>query len=167
MYRLPERLRPVFQEPFGPVLSTAQLLQELRREERVVAVGDIVAKTLIEAKRDPWIIVVDYKTQRGANDPDLRWTLGSWGTKLLKVHNEPGTVSDELFHALTQALKSRATVRIEVEGEEDLAGLPVLALAKDGIVMLYGVPGKGVCVVRVSAGIRQRAQELLAQMRAE
>lgn len=164
MYRLPERLRPVFQEPFGPVLSTAQLLKELRREERVVAVGDIVAKTLIEAKRDPWIIVVDYKTQRGGDDPELRRVLGSWGAKVQRVTNEPATVSDELFHAIVQALKSKGTTRIEVEGEEDLAGLPFLALAKDGVVMLYGVPGKGVCLVRVTAGIRQTAQGLLAEM---
>lgn len=165
MYRLPERLRPVFQAPFGPVLSTAQLLQELRRQERVVAVGDVVAKTLIEAKREPWIIVVDYKTQRGATDPDLVKALGGWGAKVLKVANEPATVSDELFHAVAQALKSKSTVRIEVDGEEDLAGLPFLALAKDGVVMVYGVPKKGVCLVRVNAGIRQKAQQLLSEMR--
>lgn len=167
MYRLPARLRPVFQEPFGPVLSTAQLLKELRREDRVVAVGDVVAKTLLEAKREPWIIVVDYKTQRGAIDPELVQALGGWGAKILKVPNEAATVSDELFHAVAQALKSKSTVRIEVDGEEDLAGLPFLALAKDGVVMLYGVPKKGVCLVRVNAGIRQKAQQLLSEMRVE
>ncbi|HLE47097.1 MAG TPA: DUF359 domain-containing protein [Candidatus Thermoplasmatota archaeon] len=165
MYRLPEALRPRFQKPFGPVLSTEQLLRELKREDRVVAVGDVVTKTLIEAKRPPWIAVVDYKTRRGTDDAGLRATIGSWGMKVLRVANEPATVSDELFHALQQALKSRQTVRIEVEGEEDLAGLPVLAIAKDGVVMVYGMPGQGVCMVRVTAGVRKTANELLEQMR--
>jgi GTP-dependent dephospho-CoA kinase len=164
VYRLPDSLRSEFQNPMGPVLSTEQLLRELRPKDRVVAVGDIVAKTLIEAKRDPWIIVVDFKTQRGADDPELKTVLGSWGQKVMRVANPPATVSDELFHAVQQSLKSKLTVRIEVTGEEDLAGLPYLALAKDGVVMVYGVPNKGVAMVRVDKGVRVRALELLALM---
>lgn len=164
MYRLPDALRPVFQEPFGPVYSTEQLLRELKPRDRVVAVGDIVAKNLLEAGREPWIMVVDYKTMRGEDDPGLRRALGGWGQKVLRAANPPATVSDELFHAIQQALKSKQTVRIEVDGEEDLAGLPVLAVAKDGVVLLYGVPGRGVALVRVDAGVRRRAQELLRRM---
>lgn len=164
MYRLPEELRPVFQEPFGPVHTTEQLLRELQPRDRVVAVGDIVAKTLIEAKREPWIIVVDYKTQRGTDDPDLKAILGNWGQRVMRVENPPATVSDELFHAVQQSLKSKQTVRIEVTGEEDLAGLPYLALAKDGIVIVYGVPNRGAALVRISKGVRERALDLLRQM---
>lgn len=164
MYRLPEALRPAFQNPMGPVFTTEQLLRELKREDRVVAVGDIVAKTLIEAGREPWIIVVDYKTQRGTDDPGLKAVLGVWGQKVMQVENPAATVSDELFHAIQQSLKSKQTVRIEVTGEEDLAGLPYLALAKDGVVMVYGVPNKGVAMVRVNKSVRERALELLRQM---
>lgn len=164
MYKLPEGLRSEFQNPMGPVYTTEQLLKELTRRDRVVAVGDIVAKTLIENGRDPWIIVVDYKTQRGADDPSLRTVLGAWGQKVLKVENPPATISDELFHAIQQSLKSKQTIRIEVTGEEDLAGLPYLALAKDGIVMCYGVPNKGVAMIRINKGVRDRAFELLRQM---
>ncbi|MBI2077406.1 MAG: DUF359 domain-containing protein [Euryarchaeota archaeon] len=165
MYRLPDELRPTFQKPFGPVHTTEQVLHELKREDRVVAVGDIVTKTLLDADRPPWIAVVDYKTQRGEDDPGLRAQLSGWGKKVLRAENAPATISDELFHAVQQALKSKSTVRIEVEGEEDLAGLPVLAIAKDGIVLLYGVPGKGVCLVRVNPGVRETALRLLERMR--
>ena len=165
MYRLPDELRPTFQKPFGPVYTTDQILRELKREDRVVAVGDIVTKTLLDGGRPPWIAVVDYKTQRGDDDPGLRAQLSAWGKKVLRATNQPATISDELFHAIQQALKSKQTVRIEVDGEEDLAGLPFLAIAKDGIVMLYGVPGKGVCMVRINAGVRKTALGLLEQMR--
>lgn len=148
----------------GPVLTTEQLLRELQPKDRVVAVGDIVSKTLIEANREPWIIVVDFKTQRGADDPSLKDVLGSWGQKVMKVENPAATISDELFHAIQQSLKSKQTVRIEVTGEEDLAGLPYLALGKDGVVMVYGVPNKGVAMIRINKGVRERALDLLRQM---
>lgn len=167
LYRLPEELRPRFQEPFGPVYSTRELLDHLTPKDKVVAVGDVVSKTLLQAGRDPWIMVVDYKTQRAADDPELKRVLGAWGSKVLKVENPPATVSDELFHAVAQALKSAKTVRIEVTGEEDLAGLPFLALAKDATIVLYGVPNRGVCFVRVTGAVRRTAQDLLARMRVE
>lgn len=167
MYRLAEELRPVFQKPFGPVYSTEELLRHLRREDRVVAVGDIVARTLLDAARPPWIMVVDYRTKRGQVDPELRRALGAWGQRVFRVPNSPATISDELFHAVSQALKSKQTVRIEIDGEEDLAGLPFLALARGGTIILYGVPNRGVCAVRVDASIRSTAQNLLARMRVE
>lgn len=167
MYRLPEELRPIFQKPFGPVLSTDELVRSLKREDRVVAVGDVVARTLLDSGRPPWIMVVDYRTQRGGVDADLKRALGAWGQKAMRVSNAPATISDELFHAVSQALKSRQTVRIEIDGEEDLAGLPFLALSKDGTIILYGVPNRGVCAVRVDASVRSMAQKLLTRMRVE
>lgn len=164
-YRLPEALRPTFAKPFGAVYTTAQLLQELHRRDRIVAVGDIVAKTLIENGQKPRVIVVDYRTKRGDIDPELKRALGAYGQKVLRVENPPATISDELFHAIQQALKSKQTVRIEVDGEEDLAGLPFMAIAKDRTVVLYGVPDEGVCLVEVNRGVRQVALDLLEQMR--
>lgn len=165
MFRLPEDLRPTFAQPFGAVYTTAQLLQEIHRRDRVVAVGDIVAKTLIENGQTPRVIVVDFKTKRGTIDPDLKRVLGAYGQKVFRVENPPATITDELFHAIAQALKSKQVVRIEVEGEEDLAGLPFMALAKDKTIVLYGVPDQGVCLVEVNKGVRQTAVDLLEQMR--
>jgi GTP-dependent dephospho-CoA kinase len=165
LYLLPEHLRQTFAEPFGAVYTTPQLLQELHRRDRIIAVGDIVAKTLIENGQKPRVIVVDYKTKRGAIDPELKRVLGGYGQKVFRVANPAATISDELFHAIQQALKSKQIVRIEVDGEEDLAGLPFMAIAKDKTVVLYGVPDKGVCLVEVNRGVRQTALDLLQQMR--
>jgi uncharacterized protein (UPF0218 family) len=165
LYKLPEHLRPTFAKPFGAVYTTAQLLHELHRRDRIVAVGDIVAKTLIENGQKPRIIVVDYKTKRGKIDPELQRILGAYGQKVLRVQSPAATISDELFHAIQQALKSKQTVRIEVDGEEDLAGLPFMAIAKDRTIVLYGVPDKGVCLVEVNRGVRETALGLLEEMR--
>jgi uncharacterized protein (UPF0218 family) len=167
MWRLPEELRPVFQEPFGPVLSTKELLDSWSGDDTVVAVGDVVARTLIENGLAPRAIVVDYRTQRGGEDAELRRVLGGWGDRVVRVANPAGTVTQELVDALLEALQARGTTRIEVDGEEDLAGLPLFAYAPLGTIILYGMPNRGVVRAVADADRRAKARDLLARMRTE
>jgi GTP-dependent dephospho-CoA kinase len=167
MYRLPASLRGVFQEPFGPVMTTDELLASLPAGATIVAVGDVVSLTLINHGRRPKVIVIDYKTQRGDDDPLLRRILGSWGDEVVRVRNPAATITDELVAALKAALAAKGSTRIEVDGEEDLAGLPVFAHAPDGTIVLYGMPHRGVVRVVVDAQKRAMALDLLKKMRVE
>lgn len=165
VYRLADELRPLFQRPFGPVLQTAELPNHLAPEDVLVCVGDHVSQTALDLGYEPKLIIVDYKTQRGAVDPELRQTLSRYGKTVLRVANPPATVSKELYAAVVQAFRLSGSVRIEVEGEEDLAGLPVFAEAPLGTVVLYGMPHRGIVLVRLDEAFRRQAQVLLRRMR--
>jgi uncharacterized protein (UPF0218 family) len=69
----------------------------------------------------------------------------------VKVRNPAGTLTDELM----EALKLPTPLRIEVEGEEDLATLACGMLLPEGAVILYGQPGEGVVAVEVTAQERE------------
>ena len=165
MYRLGDSLRGHFQKPFGPIVQTDDLRRHVLAADLLVCVGDHVSKTAIAVGLEPKLIIVDFKTKRGDVDPTLRAELSRYGKTVLRVVNEPATVSKDLYVAVVQALRLSGSVRIEVEGEEDLAGLPVFAEAPLGAVVLYGMPDQGIVVVRVDETMRESAKSLLARMK--
>lgn len=168
MWRLPDELRTIFKRPFGPVFTTDDLLKDLEgRHADVAAVGDVVARTLVENGRPPKLAVVDYRTKRGDEDASLRQALAGFGDRVVRVKNPPATVTKELADALDEALAADGTTRIEVDGEEDLAGLPLLAHAPLGTIVLYGMPNRGVVRVIVDETKRSLARDLLDKMRTE
>jgi uncharacterized protein (UPF0218 family) len=54
-------------------------------------------------------------------------------------------------------------VRIFVEGEEDLLGLPCFLEAPLGAKVMYGMPGQGVAVVEVTPAFQDRVRALLVR----
>lgn len=166
MYRLPDALRTIFQEPFGPVYSTEELKMQISRADPLVCIGDQVSLTALELGLKPQLVIVDFKTQRNQPLEEKEVAvLRKYGRSVVRVANPPATVTAELYAAVVQGLRLSGGTRIEVEGEEDLAGLPVFAEAPDGTTVLYGMPKRGVCLVRVDAAIRQTSRHLLHQMK--
>jgi len=81
----------------------------------------------------------------------------------VKVTNPPGHITNELVNAVKEAylgiIKDGKQRIIEVDGEEDLAGVPAVLLAPLGSLVLYGQPGEGVVVVEVT---EERKETLLS-----
>ena len=160
-WRLPEALRPELARPFGPVVATEQLAAAVGTD-MVLAVGDVVSLTLKRLGIVPKLFVCDFQTQRSKPDPAFWSELGSWGTREIRVHNPPAQLRAAAFQAVRDALADpSAPVRIVVEGEEDLLGIPCFLEAPLGAIVLYGMPGRGVAVVRVTPEVRAMAQGLL------
>ena len=67
---------------------------------------------------------------------------------------------------LCHALKASVTnpVRVIVEGEEDLLALPIFLLVPYGSVVLYGLPFKGIVIVKVDFKKRKRAKDLMESL---
>ena len=78
--------------------------------------------------------------------------------------NEAGTISNELWNAIKVAMKDNRNTKIVVKGEEDLAALPVISMAKIGAKVIYGMPDKGMVVVDVNQQAKERANKLLERM---
>lgn len=163
-YVLPESLRKDLGKPFGPVVGGHDLPKVLAGATCVIAVGDVVSLTLKKLGIDPALFVCDFMTQRGEPDPTYELELGTWGDVAFRVRNPAASITREAWDAVRLGLQhTPGPVRIVVEGEEDLLGIPCFLEAPDGATVLYGMPGKGVVVVTVDADLRKRVLEVLAK----
>lgn len=164
-YRLPEGLRASLAQPFGPVLQEHELAAALRGAPMVLLVGDVVSLTCKKMGLKPKLFLCDYHTQRKKEEREWREELGTWGRVGLSVRNPAGTVTREAWDAVRRALwLPEHPVRIVVEGEEDLLGIPCFLEAPDGAKVVYGMPGQGAAVVTVDAKLRAQVAAIVAQM---
>ncbi|HLF16007.1 MAG TPA: GTP-dependent dephospho-CoA kinase family protein, partial [Candidatus Thermoplasmatota archaeon] len=116
----------------------------------------------------PRLIVCDYRTRRGAPSAAYRAALGSWGTQEIRVANQAGALTREAWDAVRDALGRPPPhpVRIVVDGEEDLLGIPCFLEAADGTSVLYGMPRQGVVVARVDAAFKAKVRRIVARLNA-
>jgi uncharacterized protein (UPF0218 family) len=87
-------------------------------------------------------------------------------TICLQIKNPPGIITDELWDAIKTVFKNlkNGPVCIEVDGEEDLASLAAIYLAPGGVTVIYGLPNKGVVVVKATTAHKQKVKEVLDRM---
>jgi len=147
MLILPAEQRGRFKEPFGILFpGIKEALPEITGR-KIYSVGDVVTHNLIK---------IDGNTMRqpcNCMQPVL--------SPRIDVKNPPGTITDELIEALKVAV-SVNPVLIFVDGEEDLAVIPLAIVAPDGSVILYGQPDEGVVVLVVDASVRVKAEGMLS-----
>lgn len=186
-YLLPEALRRELGAAFGPVVQSSELVAAIGHADIVLAVGDVVSLTLKTLGVTPRLFVCDYQTQRGlpdkksgvgamaaaAKDASNEKTLyelelGSWGELAFRVRNPAASITREAWDAIRLGLQhDEGPVRVVVEGEEDLLGIPCFLEAPVGSVVLYGMPNQGVVVVRVDAAFKAKVAALLARFTRE
>ena len=70
-----------------------------------------------------------------------------------------------MWDAIEKAFNTDGTTRIVVDGEEDLATLPVVAMAPDNTKVLYGQPNEGIVIITVNPTVRKRVTNFLTRMR--
>jgi uncharacterized protein (UPF0218 family) len=73
-------------------------------------------------------------------------------------------ITDELWTAVQTALEDESSVRIEVNGEEDLATIPCVTLAPLNTVIIYGMPEQGLVVARVDEDNKNLVKKALEMM---
>lgn len=155
MLRLPEDQRHVFRSPFGTLYPSLDPVFPLLKGKLFFSVGDVVTDHLLQAGFPPAIAIIDGQTMRRPHDgveiPDYH---------IIHVKNPAGCISSELIDAASEAMAAQRTV-IQVEGEEDLAVLPLVLVASEGSLILYGQPGEGVVVLEVSSLVQDQARRFL------
>ncbi len=155
MLTLPKEHRKLFREPFGELHQNIEEIIPLISKGNVYAVGDVVTHNLHRNGITPAIAVIDGHTMRSPCNhlPSLRG-------ECIHVKNPAGTLTDELIQALKYAVL-HPPVTVNVDGEEDLAVIPLILAAPLGAIVLYGQPHKGVVVRTVNREAQQTAQHLL------
>jgi hypothetical protein len=156
MLILPEEHRRLFKEPFGVLYRTMDEVVPLIEGKDVYTVGDVVTHNLQKKGITPAVAVVDGYTMRS---PCNR--MPAFHGECIQVKNPAGTLTDELISALEHAVRNPPSTII-VDGEEDLAVIPLVLTAHDGAIVLYGQPQKGVVLRTIDTEARKTAQRLLA-----
>jgi GTP-dependent dephospho-CoA kinase len=156
MLILPEEHRRLFKEPFGVLYRSMDDVVPLIEGKDVYTVGDVVTHNLQKRGITPTVAVVDGYTMRS---PCNR--MPAVHGECIQVKNPAGTLTDELICALERAVRNPPSTII-VDGEEDLAVIPLVLTARDGAIVLYGQPQKGVVLRTIDSEARKTAQRLLA-----
>ncbi|MBI2613699.1 MAG: pantetheine-phosphate adenylyltransferase [Candidatus Levybacteria bacterium] len=164
---LPQNLRRELKKPLGSLTLNVPANARAsagRSKQLIVTVGDITTKKINELKLNQQVSVVDFKVGRQkkfSNTIELGF-LGS--ERIVKVNNPPSSITAELFRAcLTVWNKGR--VIILIDGEEDLAVLPIVLFAPLNIIVYYGQPGQGVVKVVVSEESKEKAYNLVLKLK--
>ncbi len=159
---MPKALRKTLHQPFGEVVQ--HRISELAGK-KLIAVGDVTTRILHEQGAVPVLSVIDFLIERKKQDNSIE-KLGLHGKeKIFYATNPHSTLTPELWRAITQALslssKGEKSVII-VDGEEDLAVLPLLLLAPMGYVICYGQPHVNMIAVSVTQETKEQVRALLS-----
>jgi len=166
MHRLPDNLRDFLKEPIGQLVNEKDLINLLKKEKYVVSVGDMVTYTILKYEIEPLFCIVDYKTRRGECSSEIIDVIKSFGKKSIIIDNPPATITDDLWNVIKIAYENLeiGSLRIEINGEEDLASLATIYLAPSNVTIIYGLPDKGVLVVKPTPENKQLIKEVLDKM---
>jgi uncharacterized protein (UPF0218 family) len=166
MYVLPDRLKDTLKGYIGQLVDEPTLLRLLKTEKHIVSVGDRVTYTLLTHGITPVLCIVDFVLERKTYPSEMKALIKGFGTTHLSIKNPPGTITDELWNAIKTVFShlENGPTCIEVKGEEDLASLAAIYLAPRGVTVIYGLPNKGVVVVKASATHKHKVKEVLDQM---
>jgi uncharacterized protein (UPF0218 family) len=163
---LPDNLRSLLKEPIGQLVTEKELIKLLQKEKYIVSIGDMVTYTILKHKIEPKFCIVDFKTRRGACSSKIKDLIKSFGKKIIILKNPPAAISDDLWNVIEMAYENleNGSLRIEVEGEEDLASLAAIYLAPSYVTIIYGLLDKGVLVVKPTSENKKLVREILDKM---
>ena len=166
-FSLPEKEREAFRNPLGEVFTdNNEMLAFCEGKSMVIAVGDIVASTLLQNGRQADISIIDGKTRREVVIDSLRNAFSS--TKTIQTTNPAGTVTKKAASCLEKSLahfyKTNEKQLIFVSGEEDLLSIPAILFAPLNSVVFYGQFDKGAVAVHVSEQIKKNVYHLFRKL---
>ncbi|BDC35617.1 MAG: DUF359 domain-containing protein [Candidatus Methanoliparum thermophilum] len=172
MIELPESVRPLLKDPFGILYRgdageelecIFKVRKDIKEYTKLIVVGDITSYYSFMADLSPDLYIIDESTKRGSVSENLDKILEKEEYKYIKVKNPPAMISKDLVDAIEDGLNKKTG--IIVEGEEDLAVIPVIILAPISSIVLYGQPDEGVVLVRIDKDLKERVKSILKLMK--
>ncbi|MCP6719570.1 MAG: DUF359 domain-containing protein [Patescibacteria group bacterium] len=159
-FYLPTKLRPelkkVWGKPiFGEKNEVAARYQKIIKEKefkKIITVGDYCSFTLFSDVK-----IFDGKVKRKRFKGVLPFSLS--------CPNPSGTIQADVWPIIKKAINSNEN--IFVEGEEDLLVIPAVLLSENNTAVVYGFPGKGICLINVSVEIKESFKKLLDKFKTE
>lgn len=169
LYPASPKLREALKFPLGILIKDEDIskdsLEPLLLGKMIVCVGDRTTERVRELGFSPKLEIVDLVERR---KPRIAPVWSGNVKDLIRVSNPAGSISSDSLASIRKALEeiqrdSARSLRLQVEGEEDLLVLPVLSLFPDDTVVLYGQPLEGLVVVSATDA-REKALGYLQDM---
>ncbi|MEM1565651.1 MAG: DUF359 domain-containing protein [Candidatus Bathyarchaeia archaeon] len=168
VYSLPMNLRIKLKKPLGELIRGSyeetmeklKLIVEREKPPCVISVGDVVSKNLVDKHFRPKLLIVDNRVMRSNIEP-----IKLEAEEEERVKNPPGTITLEALNAVQKAFKSTHTVKIVVDGEEDLLALLAIQYAPENALIVYGQPLEGIVVVKATLQKKAEVAEILEEMK--
>ena len=165
--RLPEKLRAKLKKPLGTlipgnfqeIISKLRELIEREKPTKIITVGDAVTECMIKNGIQPDVFIIDNKIMRQSITP-----LKFGAKRTLYAKNPAGTISDNAWAAIKNALEMNIQTKIVIDGEEDLLALPAVLFAPEGSFVVYGQPKEGVVVIKVTAEKKAEVKLIIDEM---
>ncbi|MBS3782545.1 MAG: DUF359 domain-containing protein [Candidatus Thermoplasmatota archaeon] len=156
--RLREEDRDELKRTLGLVVD-GKLPERYVDRRPIISVGDVVTDTLLDQGIRPDVGIVDGKTQR--DDYDFR----DWDEEeKIRIENPPTLIKKEAWQALGEAMERDEKVMVFVDGEEDMLSLVAIALCPLGGIVVYGIPGEGMVINKVSEDLKEKTWEIINKM---
>ena len=165
--RLTPELREKLKAPLGLLIQgsfdeTMKTLKELIEKEKpskIISVGDAVSDSMTRHGFSPQVLIVDNKVMRKVIQP-----IALDADQTLHVKNPPGTLSEEAWTIIKEALRGKRRTKVLVDGEEDLLTLVAVLCAPENSLVVYGQPREGIVVVKVTEKTRETMRRIVDAM---
>jgi len=144
---------------FQDTMKRLKELVEIVKPSLIISVGDIVSSHMVEEGICLNVLVVDNKTMRKPIQPivvDVDQTL--------YAKNPPGTITDEAWAAIKQAIEQKGRTKLIIDGEEDLLTVVTVLSAPDEAFVVYGQPHVGIVVVKVTEEAKEKMRQIMDSM---
>lgn len=149
-YLLPVNLRADLAKPFGQLYESIQTLVASKNSlQKLFVVGDASVANFLKQGLVPNLSIVDFKIQRKEVYSKVEDLGFKRSQKYQTVRNQPSEIARELIIAINKNMDNGASL-IKVDGEEDLAVLPLVLLAPLGACVVYGQRDQGIVAIEVS-----------------
>jgi uncharacterized protein (UPF0218 family) len=167
VYSLTPEMRAKLKEPIGTLIrgsfaETTKMLKDIAARENplsIITVGDTVSRNLNDGGFSVKLSIVDNLAMRKNIRPVLLKA-----EKTVHVRNPQATITDEAIEQIQRALRGQGSMRIVVDGEEDLLTLVTVLYAPENSYVIYGQPREGIVLVRVTEEKKQEVAALLEAM---
>jgi uncharacterized protein (UPF0218 family) len=165
-YLLTEALRQSFKSPLGELVTGNEqecntiLKQILTREKprTLILVGDTISRNAVQSGLEPNVIIIDNLEKR-----DVALPFAFRDRRIIQTRNPAGRIEIATMQTIEQAILEPNSL-IEVDGEEDLLVIPAVLSAPDRSMVVYGQPGAGIVIVRVSDAKKSEVRRILDAM---
>ncbi|MEM2320309.1 MAG: GTP-dependent dephospho-CoA kinase family protein [Candidatus Bathyarchaeia archaeon] len=163
-YILTPDLRDELKKPLGLLIrgNIKEVTEAIGRiindykPSKVITVGDIISKSLLERGLRVDVFIIDNRSMR---KPIERMNYRA--NKILNLSNPAGMITRDSWLVIGEAISSDGPVEVLVEGEEDLLTIVAVLLAPEGSMVVYGQPNEGAVVISVNKESKEKMHKIV------